>query len=678
MRLAILAFAAVLGLPAAVAAPIPMQPADLYRLEQPLDPQLAPDAKTVAVLREFRDIAADRVMTELWLVDTASAERRLLIGADKKPRGPRWSPDGKTIAFLGEAGGKMQLIVVAPADGRARALTELKQPPQSYAWSPDGSKLAFVAPVEIQPAAFFALPEKPDGAKWANDAKVIRSYPYRTDPDGWLKPGETHLFVVDAAGGTPRQISTGPGDWGDRDEAPAWTADSAALIVSADTAPDAKRRANQSDLFRIPAAGGGAVQLTSDKGTEESPTISPDGTTLAYVGWRDTGASYQQQSIFVMPLAGGPARNLTAPLDRNSQQPRWRSDGRGLHFLYQDKGVNRVGFAPLAGKPSAVVPEVGNTRLLLPSTSGGTYSNARSAFAYPSIEPDKPSTLALWRNGRERVLWDMNAAWRAERAIGKLEEIWVKSSADGRSVHGWILYPPNFDPTKKYPLALDIHGGPHLDYGPLFSATHHLYAAAGYVVLFTNPRGSIGYGEDFANLINKCYPCQDHDDLMSSVDAVIAKGFIDTKRLYIGGGSGGGVLSAWAIGKTDRFAAASVKRPVINWTSTALTTDISPYMNRYWFDKYPWEEPEKYWVRSPLSLVGNVKTPTLIITGENDFRTPMSDSEQYFQALQMRGVDSALIRLQDANHGFGRPSQWLTAILGTVGWYDSHGAAPAK
>lgn len=449
--------------PLALAAPTPMQPADLYRLEQPLDPQLAPDAKTVAVLREFRDIVADRVMTELWLVDAASGERRLFVGADKKPRSPRWAPDGKAIAFLGETGAKMQLMVVDLGDGRARALTDLKQPPQSFAWSPDGGQIAFVAAVEVEPKAFFTLPEKPDGAKWAPDAKVIRAYPYRTDPDGWLKPGETQVFVVPAAGGEARQISSGAGDWGERDDAPAWTADGAALIVSADTAPDARRRANQSDLYRLALAGGPPAQLTKDKGTEESPAISPDGKTLAYVGWRDTGTSYQQQSVFVMPATGGPARNLTAPLDRNSQQPRWRADGRGLHFLYQDKGVNRVGFAPLAGRPSLVVPEVGNTRLLLPSTSGGTYSAAREAFAYPSIEPDRPSVLALWRGGRERVLWDMNTAWRAERSIGKLEEIWVKSSADGKSVHGWILYPPNFDPAKKYPLALDIHGGPHLD-----------------------------------------------------------------------------------------------------------------------------------------------------------------------------------------------------------------------
>jgi acylaminoacyl-peptidase len=234
------------------------------------------------------------------------------------------------------------------------------------------------------------------------------------------------------------------------------------------------------------------------------------------------------------------------------------------------------------------------------------------------------------------------------------------------------LYPPDFDPNRRYPLALDIHGGPHLDYGPMFSITHHLYAAAGYVVVFVNPRGSIGYGEEFATLIHLAYPGRDHDDLMSAVDSVLARGFIDPRRLYIGGGSGGGVLSSWAIGKTDRFAAASVKRPVINWASTTLTTDIGAVMGQYWFERMPWEQPEKYWARSPLSLVGKVTTPTLIITGEEDWRTPMSDSEQYFQALQLRGIDSALMRLPEASHGFGRPSQWLAAILGTIGWYDSH------
>ena len=671
----------------------PIEALDLYRLEQPVDPQLSPDGRTIAVLRQTRDINTDRVNHELWLVSVVDGTRRMLVGADRSAGGVRWSPDGTRLAFIGREGGKPQVLVVDVADGRARALTDAPQPPRSLAWSPDSRALAYVALLEKQPEPFYSLPEKPAAAQWASPPRVVRDYPYRTDSSGYLTPGETHVFVVGIEGGAPRQITRGIGDWGARDEAPAWLPDGSAVVVSGDTDPAARRRANQSDLWLWPLAEGAAPrQLTRDDGTEQSPAVSPDGRQVAYVGWRTRRNSYQRNDIFVMPLVAAdsgvrtaPARNLTLALDRNTEQPRWREDGAGLQFLYQDQGVNRVGFVDADGvaKPQTRVAEVGNTRLLLPSSGGGSYSAARGVFAYPSVEPDRPASLAVDEGRGERILWDLNAAWRATRDIGRLEEIWVRSSAGGQRVHGWILYPPGFDPSRKYPLALDIHGGPHIDYGPMFSITHHLYAAAGYVVLFTNPRGSIGYGEAFASLINRAYPGKDHDDLMSSVDAVLARGFIDPARLYVGGGSGGGVLSSWAIGKTDRFAAASVKRPVINWASTALTTDIGAAMGTAWFDRLPWEEPEKYWARSPLSLVGKVRTPTLIITGEQDWRTPMSDSEQYFQALQLQGVESALMRLPEASHGFGRPSQWLAAILGTIGWYDRHvkpevGGTPAE
>jgi dipeptidyl aminopeptidase/acylaminoacyl peptidase len=656
----------------------PVEALDLYRIEQPLDPQISPDGKQIAVLRQTRDIQTDRVNTELWLVSVPGAgnaeNRRLLVGADRAPNAPRWSPDGSALAFVGKEGGKPQIFVLDLKDGRPRALTTLKFPPTSMSWSPDGKKIAFVSLEEDKPAPIYELPAKPEGATWAPAPRIIRTYPYRTDTDGWSTQGDTHVFVLTVADGTTTQITSGKGDWGARDAAPAWTPNGASIIVSGDTDPRANRRANQGDLYLWPAAGGGAsTQLTRDDGFETSAAISPDGKHLAYVGWRNKATSFQRSDIFVQSFGvTNVASNLTARLDRNASQIQWREDGQGVTFLYQDQGINRVGFAPLSGALSVVAPEVGNTRLLLPSSGGGTYSYARGIAAYPSVEADRPATLAIYAGGKETIVWDMNTRWRAGKSIGRLEEIWTPSSADGRRVHGWILYPPGFDPNKKYPLALDIHGGPHIDYGPMFSITHHLYAAAGYVTLFTNPRGSIGYGEEFANLINLCYPCQDHDDLMSSIDAVIAKGFIDINRLYIGGGSGGGVLSSWAIGKTNRFAAASVKRPVINWTSEALTSDIGATVGQYWFAKMPWEEPEKYWARSPLSLVGNVRTPTLIITGENDFRTPMSESEQYFQALQLQGVESALIRLPEASHGFGRPSQWLAAVMGTIGWYNTH------
>jgi Tol biopolymer transport system component len=380
-----------LGVTLGLAAPLwaqaprsPIQALDLYRLEQPVDPQVSPDGRTIAVLRQTRDINTDRVNHELWLVSIADGTRRMLVGADRSPGGVRWSPDGTRLAFIGREGGKPQVMVVDVADGRARAVTDAPQPPRSLAWSPDSRALAYVALVEQQPEPFYSLPEKPAAAQWAAPPRIVRDYPYRTDSSGYLTPGETHVFVVGvegALGAAPRQLTRGKGDWGARDEAPAWLPDGSALVVSGDTDPAARRRANQSDLWLWPLAEGAAPrQLTRDDGTEQSPAVSPDGRQLAYVGWRTRRNSFQRNDLFVMPMeavvagaasrAGTTARNLTQALDRNTEQPRWREDGAGLHFLYQDLGVNRIGFVDAAGAaaPQQRVAEVGNTRLLLPSS----------------------------------------------------------------------------------------------------------------------------------------------------------------------------------------------------------------------------------------------------------------------------------------------------------------------
>ena len=232
------------------------------------------------------------------------------------------------------------------------------------------------------------------------------------------------------------------------------------------------------------------------------------------------------------------------------------------------------------------------------------------------------------------------------------------------------MTPPDFDAAKDYPLVLEIHGGPFTAYGPHFSVEAQLYAAAGYVVLYTNPRGSTSYGYDFANEIHHNYPGQDYDDLMSGVDAVIERGYIDTRQLFVTGGSGGGVLSAWIVGNTDRFAAAVVAKPVINWISEALYSDISTTVPGYWFEKFPWEDPQEYWRRSPLSLVGNVSTPTMLLTGESDHRTPMPESEQYYQALKLRKIDSALVRVPESSHGIAsRPSNQIAKVDSILAWF---------
>jgi dipeptidyl aminopeptidase/acylaminoacyl peptidase len=260
-----------------------------------------------------------------------------------------------------------------------------------------------------------------------------------------------------------------------------------------------------------------------------------------------------------------------------------------------------------------------------------------------------------------------------QRQLGTVETLHYQSSVDQRALQGWIIKPPGFNPGKRYPLLLEIHGGPHANYGERFAVELQAYATAGFVVLYTNPRGSTGYGEEFATLIHHAFPGNDHDDLMDGIDAVIAQGYVDPERLFITGGSGGGTLTSWAIGMTDRFRAAVVQKPVINWLSFAYTTDIALTATRYWFGAMPWEDPEAYLRRSPISLIDRVQTPTMVLTGESDWRTPMSESEQYYQALKLRRVDAALVRIPGAPHSIGhRPSNMIEQILHIIAWFKRY------
>ena len=303
--------------------------------------------------------------------------------------------------------------------------------------------------------------------------------------------------------------------------------------------------------------------------------------------------------------------------------------------------------------------------------------NRANRFFHTEIAATHPADVAVVRGGTLRRLTDLNAGLLAGKTLGKVTPLTVASTAGGLPIDAWMVTPPNFDPARKYPLILDIHGGPFASYGPVWSTDDQLYAAAGYVVVYANPRGSTSYGEDFANRIHHNYPSEDYDDLMSVVDAAIAKGNVDPDALYVTGGSGGGLLTSWIVGKTDRFRAAVAQKPVIDWTSEVLTTDGYTSMAKYWFGKMPWEDPQQYWRRSPLSLVGNVKTPTAVMVGEDDHRTPPGEAEQFYAALQIRAVPTMLIRVPGASHGSyaDRPSQLIAENAAILAWFDRYKGA---
>jgi dipeptidyl aminopeptidase/acylaminoacyl peptidase len=671
MKLAVLA---ALILAAPVAAATPFEAADLYRISQAENPQVSPDGERVLFTRVSYDIATDRRVGEVWLQEVGGA-RRLLIGGHAGAGGYRWSPDGTRIAYVAPVAGRAQIHVMRIAEGIGRPITTLRSAPGQIAWSPDGKRIAFSAQVDAKPTTFRGMPAKPDGAVWAPDPRVVTTFRYRLNEGGYLTPGFRHLFVVDAAGSAaPRQITKGDFHHVDGDGDLAWTPDGKGFVASGLVRADADLKGRDADLFLFPVDGGEPKRLTDFDGVEAQPAVSPDGRWIAWSGARDAQAFYVKPDLWVMPMAGGTPRNLTAALDRPVEQPEWSADGRRVLGLMNDAGLTRVIEVPATGGAArTLVPEVGGTRLYLPS-SGGQWSAASGTVAYTSRFEDRPAGLEIRRGGRVIASVDFNADWRAGKSVGRMERVTYKSRAGGVPIEGWVQYPPDFDPAKKYPLVLDIHGGPNTDYGPFFSVTHQIYAASGYIVLFTNPRGSIGYGEKFANFFGRPYPSEDHDDLMSGVDLLAARPYVDARNLFISGGSGGGVLTLWAIGmEPDKFRAAAALRPVTDWTVQALSSDIQSLTAQYWLGgANPWDGHETYWKQSPLSLVGKVKTPVVLITGEADYRTPIAQTEMYYQALKLRDVPAMKVRLPEANHGMGRPSQWLQSNLAVVEWFERY------
>ena len=387
---------------------------------------------------------------------------------------------------------------------------------------------------------------------------------------------------------------------------------------------------------------------------------------------------YHNVELYVAGPDGAEPRSVTAELDRSVSAPQWSADGRMIYFLYDDSGQTRLARTNLEGHIEIGLDDLTPPTFGRPYT-GGSFSvsaNGRvAATVGSSIRP--PDVILMSPLGDTHVLTSLNEDVLAEIDLAPAEEIHWASPHDGLDIERWVLYPPGFDPAREWPMILEIHGGPFSAYGPTFSAELRLMAAAGYVVVYTNPRGSTSYGYDFANLIHHDYPGHDYDDLMGAVDHMIGRGFIDEDRLFVTGGSGGGVLTAWIIGNTDRFAAAAVVKPVINWTSFVLYSDLPQFFYRYWFASAPWEDPDEYWRRSPLSLVGNVETPTLMMVGGADLRTPRAETEQYYSALHLNGVPTRLVVIPDSYHGISnsRPSRLLTKVAEILRWFGEYDPA---
>lgn len=647
-----------------------LKPLDVFDLEYASSPQISPDGKTIIYSRNHFDIMNDRGKSDVWMIDSKGRHLPLLTGGNIS--GATWSPDGSRIAYVtSNEDGKSQIFNYWVADDRSAPITRLTERPSGLTWSPDGKQIAFFMRVPASKKPFVSLPSKPEGATWAKPPTMVTRLRYRADGRGLLKEGYSQLFVLSADGGTPRQITQGDFNHGGKI---CWMPDGQSIIFSANRHPDYESQSQNSELYRVTLADRKITALTDRNGPDSNPVLTGDGRLLAYTGFDDQYLGSQGSNLYIMKPDGTDSKIL-ANIDRNISSPVWSEFHNGFLFNYTDQGNSKLGLVELDGKVTTIAHNLGSNATGRPYTRGGQPAVAKDGtIAFCITTPEHPGDLARRTPAGElQRLTHLNQDLLAHKRLGKVTELRCPSSFDGREIQGWVITPPDFDPQKKYPLILEIHGGPFSAYGDVFTAELQLMAAAGYVVLYTNPRGSTSYGAEFANEIHHNYPGQDYDDLMSCVDALIKQGFIDENKLYVTGGSGGGVLTAWIVGNTNRFKAAVVAKPVINWYSFALTSDGYSTYHKYWFPGFPWDNQEHYMKRSPISKVGNVETPTMLLTGEEDLRTPIAESEQFYHALKLRGIDTAMVRVPGASHGIaGRPSHLLAKVAYILKWFETH------
>jgi dipeptidyl aminopeptidase/acylaminoacyl peptidase len=640
-----------------------LKPIDVFGYEWADQPQFAPDGRSMVFVRQSLDIQTDRKRAELWSYRIKDGALRPLV-TEGNPSSAVFAPDGKSLAYLQNS----KLMLRWLDSGLSHVVTQVPQSVQRFAFAPDGRSIAFAQFVSSAANTGAKLPEKPRNASWAEPAQVIDRLVHRADGAGNIEVGFSHIFVVPIEGGSARQVSRG-----DFNHASfAWRSDSKALFVTSNRRDDAAYQPLDTDLYELDLRGN-YRKLSSNVGPDAVADASANGRYLAYLSFNDQRQFHQSTQLKLLDLRSGEHRLLSGGLDRSIDEAVFAKDSRSVYVRYDDRGISKIAQFDLSGTFDVRVSGVDGADIGRPYGSGGWAVDDKGRIVFSRSKANGLADLHIFERGEVSSLTDLNRDMAEQIEFGRVEEINAASSADNLPVQGWIIYPPGFDAKKQYPMLLEIHGGPVSNYGPRPSLELQLYAAAGYIVLYANPRGSDSYGEKFANSIHHDYPNKDYDDLMSLVDALLAKGNVDSNRLYVTGGSGGGVLTAWIVGHTERFKAAVVAKPVINWMSFVLTSDNPGFFHQYWFPGFPWDHPEHYLKRSPLMYVGKVTTPTMVLVGDADLRTPVSEAEQYYHALKLRKIPTQLVLIPGASHSISaRPSQMLAQVLNTLAWFEKY------
>jgi len=656
----------------------PMTIDDLLALAWVSDPQISPDGTRVVYAHKVVDRDADTYRSHLWIAPLDGGPAKQFTTGSQQDSLPRWSPDGRWIAFLSDRGAphgerkRPKQIYVIPADGgEARAVTSGTLHPADLTWSPDGAMLAFVG--------------KPEAPVPESDVRVITRVRYKFDGDGFWDGRYKHIFTVPAAGGPARQLTAGDFDHAD----PAWSPDGRAVAFVSNRSPEADFT-NVTDVWVQPLSGD-ARCLTGSVGPCSMPAWSPDGTMIAYLGHDNAAMSATNLGLWLVPAEGGTPRLLTRDFDRSLTHhaitdmrahpkvggPVWMADGRRILVLVAEGATNQLALVAVEGGEVTVVTQ-GRREIF-------GYSFTRDAAAGVLAVSDVSTPGDLWavrldgRTVAERRLTAVNAAL-LEAIELSLPERFAYDGADGWPVEGWVMRPVGFREGQRYPTILQIHGGPHGAYGEAFFHEFQLLASEGYAVVYTNPRGSQGYGQRFTAATHHDWGGKDYEDIMAGLDAALARyPFLDPERLGVAGGSYGGFMTNWAVGHTDRFKAAVTMRSISNHLSQWGTSDLA-FMKGFWeFPGDPWEAPVWYWERSPLAYVTSIRTPLLILHSEMDLRCPIGEGEQLFAALKKLKREAVFVRFPDESHDLsriGKPKHRVERLRLIVQWFADHLRAP--